>query len=316
MPDAPKDVNAADLGPRRRALLRERSVHGGITKYTGSESGKWSDITPEKLAKAKEGFGSIQVDPANKNNILAMENYMPLYSTDGGTTWGYIAAQGANQSETATPDWYSKVSQSHFGWGGRNLRFDPFRPGTVWESDAYLTWKTTDIYAKVVHWESFTAGHEEVVGTSGFISPPSGKTMLYSGAADVYGFRHTSLDGWPTQILLGRGTPPSFKSTARTLKKPTRTSWPSSARGMERPRKWRLHDGWRGDLQKLPEYRDQSPEPGGDASPSPPPAGTWCGPRAIPRRPYTIPPIPGPPGNRAPGFPPRRRISGSATIIT
>jgi len=202
MPDAPKDINAADIDPA--GILYCASRHGGVTKYSGGNSGTWSDITPEKLAAQKEGFGSIQVDPFDKNNILAMENYMPCYSKDGGATWAYIAAQGANQSETATPDWYSKVSQSHFGWGGRNLRFDPFRRGTVWESDAYLTWKTADMYAKMVHWESFTAGHEEVVGTSGLISPPSGKTLLYSGAADVYGFRHTSLTDWPTEILLGR----------------------------------------------------------------------------------------------------------------
>jgi photosystem II stability/assembly factor-like uncharacterized protein len=202
MPNATTDVSCAALDPD--GVLYCASWKGGLTKYTGGPSGTWSTITPEKLGHGGNGYCSIQVDPFNKNNILAMENYMPCYSTDGGATWAYIAAQGYNQSTHATPDWYNPQSQSQFGWGGKNLRFDPFVKSTVWESDCFLTWKTDDIYAKVVHWESFTAGHEETVGTAALLSPPSGPTLLYSGAADVYGFRHTSLTDWPTQILLKR----------------------------------------------------------------------------------------------------------------
>jgi len=202
MPGAPANVSCADIDPD--GVLYCASRKGGLTKYTGGTSGSWSTITPAKLGNGPRGYATIQVDPFNKQNILSMENYRPCYSTDGGTTWSYIATHGANQSTHATPDWYNRSNQSQFGWGGNNLRFDPFRKGTVWESDAFLTWKTDDLYAKVIHWESFTAGHEETVGTAALISPPSGPTLLYNGGADVYGFRHTSLTGWPTQILLKR----------------------------------------------------------------------------------------------------------------
>lgn len=204
MPDAPKNVTSADVDPD--GVLYCASRMGGLTKYTGGAAGKWSAITPKELGDGAVGVGytAIQVDPFNKDNILAMQGYRPCYSTDGGTTWAYIAKHGVNQSVKATPDWYNHSNQSQFGWGGKHLRFDPFRKGTVWESDAFLTWKTDDIYAKIVHWKSFTAGHEETVGTAALITPPSGPTLLYSGAADVFGFRHTSLTGWPTQILLSR----------------------------------------------------------------------------------------------------------------
>ncbi len=202
MPGATTNVSSADVDPD--GVLYCASRKGGLTKYTGGASGAWSIITPKELGNGPVGYATIQVDPFNKQNILAMENYRPCYSTDGGATWAYIAKHGINQSTKATPDWYNRSNQSQFGWGGKHLRFDPFRKGTVWESDAFLTWKTDDIYAKVVHWESFTAGHEETVGTAALISPPSGPTLLYNGAADVYGFRHTSLTGWPTQIPLKR----------------------------------------------------------------------------------------------------------------
>ena len=36
------------------------------------------------------------------------------------------------------------------------------------------------------------------------VSPPTGPTLLYTGAADVHGFCHASLTDWPTQIPLSR----------------------------------------------------------------------------------------------------------------
>lgn len=205
MPDAPMNVACAAIDPTGVLYCSRGTVGdvpGGLSKYSGGVSGTWSVITPSKMDG--KYWSSIAVDPFNKNNILAFHNYTPCLSNDGGATWPYIAAHGANQSVKATPDWYNAKNQSQFGWGGKNLRFDPFRQGTVWETDCFLPWRTTDIHAKVVHWESFTAGHEETVGTTGMISPSSGPTMLYSSAADVYGFRHTSLTDWPTQIVIKR----------------------------------------------------------------------------------------------------------------
>ncbi|HEY9249151.1 MAG TPA: sialidase family protein, partial [Rariglobus sp.] len=202
MPGAPANVSNADIDPD--GMLYCASRKGGLAKYTGGPAGVWSVITPKELGDGPVGYTTIQVDPFNKRNILAMENYKPCYSTDGGETWAYIAKHGVNQTTRATPDWYNRSNQSQFGWGGKHLRFDPFRQGTVWESDAFMTWKTGNIYAKVVHWESFTAGHEETVGTAALVAPPSGPTLLYSGAADVYGFRHTSLTGWPAQLPFKR----------------------------------------------------------------------------------------------------------------
>lgn len=175
---------------------------GGVYRYSGGSSGTWTKITPAKMDE--KYWSSIAVDPFNKANILALHNYTPCYSTNGGATWAYIAAQGVNQSTHATPDWYNRSHQSQFGWGGKNLRFDPFRKGTVWETDCFMPWRTSDIYAQVVHWESCTAGHEETVGLCGLISPPSGPTELYSSAADVFGFRHRSVADWPMQMVLKR----------------------------------------------------------------------------------------------------------------
>jgi len=198
MPGAPTNISCAALDPIGVLYC----TAAGLSKYSGGATGTWSMITPAALDN--NYWSSIAVDPFNRNNILAFHNYTPCYSTNGGATWPYVAAQGSNQSVHATPDWYNPSSQSQFGWGGSNLRFDPFRPGTVWESDCFMTWRTTNIYAKTVHWESLTAGHEETVGTCGMVSPSAGPTLFYNSTADVYGFRHTSLTNWPTQIPLRR----------------------------------------------------------------------------------------------------------------
>src|SRR5258708_3066259 len=170
---------------------------GGVFKYSGGANGAWTVITP----KAGGYYNTVAVDPFNDNNIIADQNYPPCVSTDGGATWSYKGVEGVNQTPTAYPPWYmgAPAYNSHFAWGMWNLKFDPFRPGVVWESDSYMPWKTPNIYAPNVQWNSFTAGHEETVGTCALISPPTGAAFLYSGAADVNGFRHTSLTGYPTQ---------------------------------------------------------------------------------------------------------------------
>ena len=58
---------------------------GGVYKYSGGAGGTWSRITPAAL-DAKY-WSSIAVDPFNKNAILALHNYTPCYSTNGGASW-------------------------------------------------------------------------------------------------------------------------------------------------------------------------------------------------------------------------------------
>lgn len=165
-------------------------AHGaGLAAY---ESGAWSDRTP--AADTGKTFGSIAIDPANPDRLIAARKLdshgNPIYrSEDGGATWETVPYE-RDIRVPWMPDW-------HWSSATSALAFDPFRPGRVWLTDWYYAWRTEDIDATPTVWRNDAKGLETVVNVANLVSPPGGGTILHSGIADNGGFDHRSLDEVP-----------------------------------------------------------------------------------------------------------------------
>ncbi|WP_245809799.1 WD40/YVTN/BNR-like repeat-containing protein [Cohnella massiliensis] len=157
-------------------------AHGaGLAAY---ESGAWSDRTP--AADTGKTFGSIAIDPANPDRLIAARKLdshgNPIYrSEDGGATWETVPYE-RDIRVPWMPDW-------HWSSATSALAFDPFRPGRVWLTDWYYPWRTEDIDATPTVWRNDAKGLETVVNVANLVSPPGGGTILHSGIADNGGVR-------------------------------------------------------------------------------------------------------------------------------
>ncbi|OIR15064.1 xyloglucanase Xgh74A precursor [mine drainage metagenome] len=171
----------------------------GLYEYSGGASGTWSTISPV----ASSAYGAVAVDPFNNSNIIVSQKtgfQFPLWrSTDGGATWPYVSGSG-NESLTFNPSWFGST---WFRANTSTLAFDPFHQGTVWTSDYFAPWRTTNMFASVVPWTCYVLGHEEADITPLLLSPPAGNVLLYCGTVDVQGFEYTSMTAWPTHITIG-----------------------------------------------------------------------------------------------------------------
>jgi photosystem II stability/assembly factor-like uncharacterized protein len=79
------------------------------------------------------------------------------------------------------------------------MSFVPGGGGALFFTDWFGIWNTPDIWADTISWHTVERGHEEVVVLT-LVSPPSG-ALVYSGVADVFGFKHVSLNQYPEKRL-------------------------------------------------------------------------------------------------------------------
>jgi hypothetical protein len=143
----------------------------------------------------------LDVDPLRAGHlVVAIRKPVPAnpiyYSADGGATWSGNRTPAASQ-ESRVPWW----PKTFFASAMSSVRFaaDPAQPDRVWFSDWYGVWRTDDIAGAAMHWQNFEQGHEEVVVHA--LTAPSpkgdGEALVFSGVADVGGFRHGSLEAYP-----------------------------------------------------------------------------------------------------------------------
>jgi hypothetical protein len=182
-------LSGSPAQPRRAALATDGTLfvshEVGVARLDGAA---WTNISP---VAAK--FVGITIDPSNPNIVMAARGdsafRQPIFrSTDRGQSWTEV--QYIQQGNV--PWW----PDSFWSAATASLLIDPHNSQRVWYTDWYGTWRTDNINAQPSTWRTFEEGHEEVV-TFDLQSPASGAPLL-SGVADVDGFRHTSLDSFPT----------------------------------------------------------------------------------------------------------------------
>jgi hypothetical protein len=178
-------------------VANEMYSGGGVAAF-GEGSG-WTDITPGGVSAP---YGGLDVDPLRPGRlVVAVRKPVPAnpvyYSADGGATWSGNRTPAASQ-ESRVPWW----PKTYFASAVSSVRFaaDPAHPDRVWFSDWYGVWRTEDIAGAATHWQNFEHGHEEVVVHALTAPPPmgGGEALMFSGVADVGGFRHASLSAYPS----------------------------------------------------------------------------------------------------------------------
>jgi hypothetical protein len=175
----------------------EKYSEGGVAVFGGGTG--WTDITPGGMSAP---YGGLDVDPLRPGHlVVAVRKPVPAnpvyYSADGGATWSGNRTPAASQ-ESRVPWW----PKTFFASALSSVRFaaDPAHPDRVWFSDWYGVWRTEDIAGAATRWQNFEQGHEEVVVHALTAPPPKGggEALMFSGVADVGGFRHASLSAYPT----------------------------------------------------------------------------------------------------------------------
>jgi photosystem II stability/assembly factor-like uncharacterized protein len=166
-----------------------------------TNSGKWSDITPEKpTAQRRFGYGSICVDAPHPQTVLAAtfcrwNGGDDIYrSTDGGNSWKSLKEKSVRDSSAAPWLRWGKDEAPFGHWIG-DVEIDPSDSNRAIYTTGWGVWMTKDLTNadkdRPTHW-TFTQGIEECV-VNNVISPPSGVHLL-SVMWDIDGFRHENLD--------------------------------------------------------------------------------------------------------------------------
>ncbi len=167
--------------------------------YVSSSQGLWryeNNTWTQLRTSNRPGF---DIDPNNPNNILQMGGSSVFRSTDRGATFETISKGDNTIVEAEGP--YKK--KSRFFAGGTLIEFDPHNPGTVIANDAYMAWRTSDVWAATTVWEPMFSFENTIPFT--LQSPPIAlnhdMAPLYSGSADVIGHRHLKdLDQVPDEL--------------------------------------------------------------------------------------------------------------------
>jgi len=221
------------VGGARTSTKRIYAIVRGAGIYATSDGRRWAKLpgsptrahhlaltrTPGELAVATSGSGILRFragnwqssslrtgdfqalasDPNNRNKLATFDTGNPAklhVSLDGGASWRL------SPTKVNSLRW---KKGSYFAALPSDLEFDPHKPGHLWMSDMYGTWRTTGIGrstarpAAAVTWSDTSRGLENTI-MSQMAAPPRGATRLYAGTHDVTGFRWTSTSAGPTRL--------------------------------------------------------------------------------------------------------------------
>ena len=190
-------MSGAPSAPRRMQVVNSNLyvTHStGVALWSG---GVWKDITPS--AGVGKDYCALAVEPGASNNIVVSQRYSafnnPMFrSSDTGTTWTQLNTGSLAVNKTREAPWWPS------GWWSAataGMAFDPTRPGHLYYTDWFGVWYSANAWATPLDFTTRVKGDEETVVLT--LNAPSSGALVYSGMADVGGFRHESLTDFPTQ---------------------------------------------------------------------------------------------------------------------
>lgn len=169
----------------------------GVTVWNGTS---WQNLTPS--GAAGKNFCGIAIEAFDQQKIAVCQRYStfnnPLYrSSDGGASWQQMNTTSLPITKTAEAPWWPA---SWFSSATSGMAFDPLHHGDLYYADWFGVWFTSNAWASgSVAWNSRIKGHEETVVLT--LTAPPGGASLYSGLADVFGFRHDNINAFPAARL-------------------------------------------------------------------------------------------------------------------
>lgn len=193
-------MTGAPVNPNRMVVMGGKLyvAHGtGVTVWNGST---WTDITPS--GGTNKNYCGIAVESYDHNKIAVCQRYSsfnnPLYrSSNGGTSWEQLNTAALPIVKTIEAPWWPN---SWFSSATSCLAFDPLHHGDLYYTDWFGVWFSSNAWAAgSVAFTTRIKGDEETVVLT-LASPPGG-VPLYSGVADVFGFRHDNVDAYPSARL-------------------------------------------------------------------------------------------------------------------
>jgi photosystem II stability/assembly factor-like uncharacterized protein len=192
-----------------------RMTNGAVWKLN-TQTGAWTDITPEHpVPGSKEfGFAAVAVDAHHPQIIIASTYGHPwseggdniFRSTDAGATWKPVfgGAHGGVYDYSLAP--YVKPTPIHWLF---DIEIDPANSDHVVFTTGYGGWETFDLTAvdrgQPTHWSILANGIEETVALQ--LDSPSDGAHLITAIGDYGGFVHWDLDHPPPD---GSSAPPRF----------------------------------------------------------------------------------------------------------
>ncbi len=189
-------------------------------------NGIWVDKTPEAFdgpndqgqpggKPVRRPYGAIDVYAGDDNRVIVMlqvnfngGNF--IYRTDNASSptpnWVKTNRLPGDNVNKIEPDWYPFF---YFATGPASVQFNPTNFNEVWFGDGRSVYTSSNIYVgsndnedevqDLVVWKAEAKNIGELV-MSTIITPPSG-AELFTGAADVDGFRHADITQEPSDKI-------------------------------------------------------------------------------------------------------------------
>lgn len=152
-----------------------------------------TDVTPS--AATSVVYNALALDPSDAAKAVVMRGG-PVHSntiyrtTNTGGAWSTVTT-----SRVSTVPWWP--SGLWAGWPSA-MFINPFDTNELWYSDWYGIWRKDDYASSTPPWTNLENGHEEIVLLT-LACPPGNGADLFSGCADMDGFRHgNGPDAYPS----------------------------------------------------------------------------------------------------------------------